>query len=220
VDQQVTLISRLRLDTRLYEFPAPVPPGKRGPKPHKGQRLPALKALGHAEGQAWHDLEVAWYGGERKRRRLCSGACLWHTPGEKPVPIRWVLVVDPDGKLRPAAFFSTDLACAPVQIIEWFVLRWNVEVTFEESRRHLGVETQRQWSERAIARTTPALLELFSLICLKAAQCPMVPSLVSVSTTAYHFGALIMASATWPIFRPKHCVTQDFMFKLGCLWGQ
>ena len=88
----------------------------------------------------------------------------------------------------PAAFFSTDLACAPVRIIEWFVLRWNVEVTFEESRRHLGVETQRQWSERAIARTTPALLELFSFICLMAAQCPMVPSLVSVSTTAYHFG--------------------------------
>jgi hypothetical protein len=49
-----------------------------------------------------------------------------------------------------------------------FVLRWNVEVTFEESRRHLGVETQRQWSDGAIARTTPALLGLFSLVCLMA----------------------------------------------------
>jgi hypothetical protein len=58
----------------------------------------------------------------------------------------------------------------PERIVEVFVLRWNVEVTFEESRRHLGVETQRQWSDLAIARTTPALMGLFSLVCLMASR--------------------------------------------------
>ena len=44
--------------------------------------------------------------------------------------------------------------------------RWQVEVTFREVRDHLGVETQRQWSDLAIARTTPCLLGLFSLVTL------------------------------------------------------
>jgi len=60
----------------------------------------------------------------------------------------------------------TDLTQMPEQIVAWFVLRWRVEVTFAEVRRHLGVETQRQWSDLAILRTTPALLGLFSLVTL------------------------------------------------------
>jgi hypothetical protein len=63
---------------------------------------------------------------------------------------------------------STDLSIQPEQIVQWFVLRWQLEVTLEETRTHLGVETQRQWSDLAIARTTPALLGLFSLVTLLA----------------------------------------------------
>jgi len=55
-----------------------------------------------------------------------------------------------------------------VDILRWFIRRWSIEVTFAEVRRHLGVETQRQWSDPAIARTTPALLGLFSLVTLWA----------------------------------------------------
>ena len=58
----------------------------------------------------------------------------------------------------------------PLQIIRWFILRWQVEVTFQEARAHLGVETQRQWSDRAVARTTPCLFGLFSIVTLLAAQ--------------------------------------------------
>ena len=54
--------------------------------------------------------------------------------------------------------------------MRWFVQRWQVEVTFREVRDHLGVETQRQWSDRAIARTTPCLLALFSIVTLLAAR--------------------------------------------------
>ena len=59
---------------------------------------------------------------------------------------------------------------APVQIVEWFVLRWQMEVTYQEVRAHLGVENQRQWSNRAIAtaRATPILMGLFSWIALAA----------------------------------------------------
>jgi hypothetical protein len=86
------------------------------------------------------------------------------------VDIRYVLVADPEGKLRIEAFFCTDLEATPVEILPWVVMRWSVEVTFEEARAHLGVETQRQWSDRAIARTTPVLFGLFSLVTVLALQ--------------------------------------------------
>ena len=50
----------------------------------------------------------------------------------------------------------------------FFVRRWRVEVTFAEVRRHLGVETQRQWSDLAIERSTPCLMALMSIVCLLA----------------------------------------------------
>ena len=84
------------------------------------------------------------------------------------MPIRWVLVRDPSGEHDPSAFLSTDLDAQPARILGWFVSRWRVETTFQEVRTHLGVETQRQWSDRAILRTTPVLLGLFSLITLWA----------------------------------------------------
>jgi hypothetical protein len=166
--RRATLVSRLRLDARLYDFPKPPPPGKRGRKPKKGVRLPSLRDLANDAAQPWRDTEVAWYEGVRKPVRLLSGVCLWHTPGQDPVRLRWVLVVDPAGEDRPQAFFATDDGLTPERIVEVFVLRWNIEVTFEETRRHLGVETQRQWSDLAITRTTPALMGLFSLVCLMA----------------------------------------------------
>jgi hypothetical protein len=104
-------------------------------------------------------------GGDKKSVRLLSGIHLWYSSGEKPLPIRWVLVFDPD-KNEAEAFFSTDLQLAAEQIVHFFVLRWNIEVTFAEARAHLGMETQRQWSDKAIARTTPCLMALFSLVCL------------------------------------------------------
>jgi hypothetical protein len=79
-----------------------------------------------------------------------------------------VLVRDPEAKRDPQAFFSTDVSLEPTDIIALYVRRWQIEVTFAETRAHLGVETQRQWSDNAIARTTPALLGLYSLVSLWA----------------------------------------------------
>jgi len=110
-----------------------------------------------------------WYGRNTRRLDIATGTALWHHPGMR-VAIRWVLVRDPGGEKEPQAFLCTDLNAEPADILRWFVRRWRTETTFEEARRHLGMETQRQWSDLAILRTTPALLSLFSLVTLWASQ--------------------------------------------------
>jgi DDE superfamily endonuclease len=165
----VTVVTRLRLDAALYE-PAPLRrPGQRGRPRVKGQRLPTLAALAAAPTTVWTAITVAhWYGAGERRVELVSATALWYHTGLPPVPLRWVLVRDPHGRFATQALLCTDPTAAPAQILAWFVRRWQVEVTFEEARRHLGVETQRQWSEWAIRRTTPALLGLFSVVTLLA----------------------------------------------------
>jgi len=163
---QATLISRLRLDARLFANPEPVPPGRRGRKPQKGARLAKLASRVEEARTQGEVITVPWYRGQHKTLRVLSAIALWHTPGITPLPIRWVLVVDPEGRLPAQAFFTTALTLTPARVIELFVWRWSLEVTFEVTRRHLGVETQRQWSDLAIARTTPVLMALFSLVCL------------------------------------------------------
>ncbi len=164
----VTYVSRLRLDAVLHDPPPAPVAGKRGPKPKKGKRQLSLKARVTDPETKWQAAMVTWYGGVAREVQLASGTALWYTPGEEPLALRWVLVCDPLGTFAPQAFFATDQLAAPVQIVEWFVLRWSEEVTLEEAREHLGVETQRQWSELAIERTTPVLLGLFSLVVLLA----------------------------------------------------
>ena len=112
--------------------------------------------------------EVAWYDGTSRTVELTSQRAVWYRSGKPPVLLRWVLIRDPQGAFVPQALLCTDPAAEPTQILQWFVLRWQLEVTFQEVRTHLGMETQRQWSDRAIARTTPILLGLFSWTTLAA----------------------------------------------------
>jgi hypothetical protein len=72
-----------------------------------------------------------------------------------------------------------------LSIVSWFLRRWQVEVTFQEVRTHLGVETQRQWSNLAIARATPCLLALFSLVTLFADRL-VCQGTVPLSRDAWH----------------------------------
>ena len=167
----VTLITRLRLDAALYDPAPPRTPGQSGRPRVKGARQPTLAARLGDPTTEWQAVTVRWYGGSLREIEVATGTAVWYHSGLPPVPIRWVLIRDPDGDFESQALVCTDLAVPPVQIVEWFVLRWQLEVTFHESRTHLGVETQRQWSEQAITRTTPALLGLFSLVSLFAHEC-------------------------------------------------
>jgi hypothetical protein len=160
------MITRLRLDARLFAPPAPRKPGTIGRPRIVGERLPTLAECLADPNTPWRRLRVdRWHGGGERLVEIISGTAIWHHPG-KHVAIRYVLVRDAAGAFRPQAFLCTDLDADPLDILRWFVRRWSTEVTFAEVRRHLGVETQRQWSDKAIARTTPALLGLFSLVAL------------------------------------------------------
>src|SRR5438093_1273327 len=118
----------------------------------------------------WQKHTLSWYGGTTREMEIATGTALWYQSPIHPVAIRWVLIRDPQGQYEPMALLCTDQDTEAIQILEWFVLCWTVEVTFHEVRAHLGVETQRQWSDLAILRTTPALLGLFSLVSVFAHQ--------------------------------------------------
>ena len=164
VRRHLTVITRLRLDARLFDPPPVRLPGQRGRPRVAGARQPSLGHRLTSPTTRWQRVTIAhWYGEPDRRLAITSGTALWYHPG-KSVPIRWVLVRDEAGAFEPQALLCTDLDADPVDVVRWFVRRWSVEVTFAEVRRHLGVETQRQWSDKAIARTTPALLGLFSLV--------------------------------------------------------
>jgi len=168
----IIMVTRFRLDAALYD-PAPVRvSGQMGRPRKKGARLPTLASVAADPATQWTEHVVRyWYGEVKRHILITSGTAVWRPPAAgwfhiaKPVvPIRWVIVRDPLGRFKTQAVLCTDLDASPIQIVEWFIQRWQLEVTHREVREHLGVETQRQWSDNAIARTTPALFGLFSLI--------------------------------------------------------
>ena len=219
IKEGVTLISRLRLDAQLFEFPEAKPKGL-GRKPIKGKRI-QLKTLLDDSTQNWRLLTVNWYGGEQKTIEYLSFVCLWYHSGQPPLPLRVVLVKTPNGKNVAETFFSTDINNTPSQIINWFVLRWNIEVTFEEVRAHLGVETQRQWSDKAIQRSTPLLMGLYSLLTLIAIKMNETKALLVQETTSWYdkngdltFSDIIVAvrRSIWSkIYFSKSANNDDFL---------
>jgi hypothetical protein len=119
----------------------------------------------------WSKVTVPhWYSTGPRTIQVASGTAVWYRVGLPVVPIRWILLRDPQQPFRPQALRSTHLAGAPQQAVQWFVLRWQLETTWAEVRAKRGVESQRPGSDLAIARTTACLLALFSLVTLWAAD--------------------------------------------------
>jgi len=164
--QQITLIAPFRLDSVLHQPAPPRTPHARGRPRVVGQRLPALAHLLQDPQTVWQRLTLDWYGEGKRALELCTGTACWYRFGSVPLPIRWVLTRDPAGKRPAKALFCTDPAQPAEEIVGDFMKRWSLESTFEEGRAHLGLETQRQWSDLAVERTTPLLLGLYSLVTL------------------------------------------------------
>ena len=193
--QEITCVTRLRLDAALYQPPPPRRPGTVGRPRTKGARLPTLTEVLAGKTTPWQRVTVpGWYGEGDRVVEICSDTAIWRHAGLPVVPIRWVLLRDPGKRFDPQALLCTDTTQEPLQIVRWFVQRWQLEVTFREVRDHLGVETQRQWSDKAIARTTPCLLGLFSIVALLAARLG-------------HHTRLHVSDAAW--YRKKHPTFSD-----------
>jgi DDE superfamily endonuclease len=165
----ITMVVRFRMDAALYEPAPPRRKGQNGRPRKKGKRLPTLEQVAAKSKTVWESHVVrCWYGEAKRVIEITTDTAVWYHCGKPPLPIRWVIVRDPLGKFKTQALLCTDPQADPLQIVKWFIQRWQLEVTHREVREHLGVETQRQWSDQAIARTTPALFGLYSLITVLA----------------------------------------------------
>jgi hypothetical protein len=171
---RVTVVGRLRGDANLYAPPTnPNRKVRGGGTAKKGRKLPspAERAAHLTPGSA----EVAWYGGSRRVVRFVSETALWYDKHGKGAvtPIRWVCVLGEPGQgLEDAYFYSSDVDMAPQRVIELYASRWNIEVTFEESRALLGLETTRHWCRQSVLRAVPMLLGLFTAVALLWAKLP------------------------------------------------
>src|SRR5215204_3224808 len=182
----ITFITRLRLDAALYEPAPPRYPGQMGRPRLKGERLANLSVVAEDPSTVWRTITVSnWYGKRKRSVEVVSDTAVWHSTGLPAVPLRWMLIRDPRAEFRTQALLCTDLRAEPERIISWFVRRWQMETTFQEVRQRLGLETQRHWSQRAIQRTAPALLALFSVVTLFAYQ-HMTKSTQTVRQTAWY----------------------------------
>lgn len=165
--ERVTVIGRLRGDANLYAPPAnPKRKCRTGVSAKKGRKLPSPEQ--RKDQLRPRKQEVAWYGGQRREVRYVSEESLWYDKHSNAVtPIRWVCVLgDVKHSLRDAFFFCSDVTIDPTRIIELYARRWNIEVTFEEARALLGLETTRHWCRRSVLRVTPILLGLFTAVVL------------------------------------------------------
>jgi hypothetical protein len=205
----ITFITRLRLDAALYEPAPPRKPGQMGRPRLKGSRLPNLSTVAEDPNtSSWKTITIAsWYGARGRVVEVLSDTAIWYSTGLPAVPLRWVLIRDPEEEFKTQALLCTDLDAKPQQIISWFVRRWQMESTFQEVRQRLGFETQRHWSEPAVQRTAPILLGLFSVITLLA-HVPMAKK-----------GANTVRRATW--YEKKHPTFSDALALVRKeLWAQ
>ena len=169
--RSMVVIARLRKDARLFD-PPPSHDGKPGRAPSKGKRQPLLSERLTDPATRWRRVvqasRTSWRSGGWIE--YAHGTALWHHGGKPIVPILWVLVRYPDGRREPEAFLCTDTEANPRDVLDCYDRRWAMETTYEEARAHLGVETQRQWSDPAVFRTTPLLLGLYTAVALYAHQ--------------------------------------------------
>ena len=152
----VTMITRFRRDAARYE-PVRTMKGQKGRPRQKGNRLPSLEKVAEDQHTRWKKLTVPeWYGEKKRKIEITSATAVGYPRGEPPLPIRWVIIRDPQHIFKTQALLGTDLHLSAEQIVPWFPRRWQVEVTFHEVRTHLGVENQRQGVDLSIPRTPPA----------------------------------------------------------------
>ena len=167
-EADVRLVAPLEVNARLFAPPPPRRPGQPGRPALVGERLAKLSERISDPKTRWQTVRVRWYDQRYRQLEVITGTALWYRFGLEPLPVRWLVVRDPKGRSETRAYFSTDVDDTPQAMLATAICRWSIEVTFEGCRAHLGIETQRQWSDKAIECSTPLLLGLHSLVVLFA----------------------------------------------------
>ena len=160
---RLALVSKFPPDAVLHDPPPPRKPGQTGRPRVVGTRLPSPRDV-VASRPRGKRLTVKWYGGGTRRIEVITGTGHWYRQGQGLVPLRWIHVRDLTGSHRDEYFFSTAARLSVKRIVEAFVGRWDIEVTFEEMREHLGLETTRGRCRNTVLRAEPCLFCLYALI--------------------------------------------------------
>jgi hypothetical protein len=166
---RLTLISRFYPGAALYEAPPPRT-GKAGRPRLRGRRRPSPQEVVARARRT--RLTVSWYGGGSRRVEIVTGTGRWWRGGQGLVPLRWVFVHDLTGTHRDEYFFATDVSLSAKRIVEAYTGRWSVETTFQEVRRHLGLETTSVRTRSSVLRVAPCLFGLYSVTALLFAELP------------------------------------------------
>lgn len=171
LDPRVTFVGRLRGDAALYDPRVPATPRKRrGPKAHKGPRLPKPKeAAAKADRKrttvgawVWQAVDVTVYGCARSLSALTYEA-LWPTVAGKRT-LRIVVVRDPSGRMKDIYLFTTDLAASMTWVITMFAWRWAIEVLFRSSKQVLDIEAPQHFCQESVEKLAPWVWSLQSVI--------------------------------------------------------
>jgi len=155
-----------RLDSMIHQPPQARTTHPIGRPRVVGTRLPSLETVVQDPQTVWQRIPVDWDGEGTRVVEICTGTALWSRSGSDPLPLRWVLTRDPEGKRPPHAWCSTDHTPPAEDSIPDVMKRWRVETTFEEGRASVGLETQRHWSDRAVERSPPCLCGVDRLLAL------------------------------------------------------
>ena len=152
------LTSRLLIDARLYEAPPVRKPDAKGRPRKRGQRLPSPEQMlvGRCRRVSLHIY------GRTEEARLADVEARVHAAPKRP--LRVVAVESLRGGRGQEAFYSTCHEASAEAVIAWYAMRWSVEVTFHDSKQHLGFEEPQGWTRRAVQRTAPVAMLLYSLI--------------------------------------------------------
>jgi hypothetical protein len=107
----IAFITRLRLDAALYEPAPPRKPEQMGRPRLKGSRLPNLSRVVEDPKTAWLPISVSdWYGAARRTVEIVSNTAIWYSTGLPAVPVRWVLIRDPEGRFKPQALLFAPIS--------------------------------------------------------------------------------------------------------------
>jgi hypothetical protein len=152
------LTSRAVLDARLYEAPPMREPGQRGRSRRRGKKLPTPKEM---LAKRCRRIELSIYGRSEAARVADAEARMFAVPERA---LRIVAVEALVGGRGMEAFYSTVVDATAEQVLTWYSMRWSVEVTFHDSKQHLGFEEPQGWSKQAVQRTAPMAMLLYTMI--------------------------------------------------------